>query len=108
MRRRPNTTPNSNGMSRGTHTHTHPHTHTHTQSRQVKEPNLEALCRGKTIYEPPRYMDVPTALRQLLEVEEARGEGAYGPDTRAVGMSRLGAPDQQVGLSRGEGAVDVR
>ncbi len=25
---------------------------------KVKEPNLEALCRGKTVYEPPRYMSV--------------------------------------------------
>jgi len=24
---------------------------------KVKEPNLEALCRGKTIYEPPRWVD---------------------------------------------------
>eukprot|EP00210_Caulerpa_lentillifera_P001770 g1700.t1 len=25
---------------------------------KVKEPNEEALCRGKTIYEPPRYMTI--------------------------------------------------
>ena len=63
---------------------------------KVKEPNLEALCRGKKVYEPPRYMTVNTAVAQLLEVEEARGEGAYGPETLAVGVSRLGAPDQQI------------
>jgi diphthine synthase len=63
---------------------------------QVKEPNLEALCRGKTVYEPPRYMTVNTALQQLLEIEEKRREGAYDASTLAVGMSRLGAPDQQI------------
>ncbi|KAI8470148.1 MAG: tetrapyrrole methylase [Monoraphidium minutum] len=63
---------------------------------KVKEPNLEALCRGKTIYEPPRYMTVNTALEQLLEIEAARGEGAYDDNTLAVGISRLGAPDQQI------------
>jgi diphthine synthase len=62
----------------------------------VKEPNLEALCRGKTIYEPPRYMSVKTALQQLLEIEEKRREGAYDASTLVVGMSRLGAPDQQI------------
>jgi diphthine synthase len=41
-------------------------------------------------------MTVNTAVQQLLEVEAARRGGAYGPDTLAVGMSRLGAPDQQI------------
>jgi hypothetical protein len=41
-------------------------------------------------------MTVNTAVEQLLEVEAARGGGAYGPDTLAVGISRLGAPDQQI------------
>ncbi|KAF6251057.1 tetrapyrrole methylase [Scenedesmus sp. NREL 46B-D3] len=63
---------------------------------KVKEPNLEALARGKTVYEPPRYMSINTALEQLLEVEQARKEGAYSEETLVVGMSRLGAPDQQI------------
>eukprot|EP00878_Enallax_costatus_P010765 GHUV01011242.1.p1 GENE.GHUV01011242.1~~GHUV01011242.1.p1 ORF type:complete len:273 (+),score=57.99 GHUV01011242.1:1343-2161(+) len=63
---------------------------------KVKEPNLEALARGRTVHEPPRYMTVNTALQQLLEIEQQRGEGAYGPDTLCVGMSRLGADDQQI------------
>jgi diphthamide biosynthesis methyltransferase len=29
---------------------------------------------GKKVYEPPRFMTVNTAISQLLEVEEARGE----------------------------------
>jgi diphthamide biosynthesis methyltransferase len=29
------------------------------------------------------------ALEQLLEVEQLRGEGAYGPDTLCVGVARL-------------------
>jgi diphthine synthase len=41
-------------------------------------------------------MTVNTALEQLLEIEDRRQEGAYGRDTLAVGISRLGAPDQQI------------
>jgi diphthine synthase len=41
-------------------------------------------------------MSINTALQQLLEVESTRQEGAYGPDTTAVGMSRLGSPDQEI------------
>ena len=48
------------------------------------------------MYEPARYMTVAQAVAQLLEVEEAEQGGAYGPDTLAVGVARLGSPDQQV------------
>lgn len=43
-----------------------------------------------------RYMTINTALEQLLEIEESRKEGAYDSSTLAVGISRLGAPDQQM------------
>ena len=52
------------------------------------------------MYEPPRFMSVNTALEQLLEVEEARGEGAYSPDTLCVGLARVGADSQQVERGR--------
>ena len=48
------------------------------------------------VYEPPRYMTVNTAIEQLLDIEESRGEGAYGPDTLCVGVARLGADSQQI------------
>jgi len=41
----------------------------------VREPNLEALMRGRTKYDPPRFMTVNTAVAQLLEIEAKRGEG---------------------------------
>ncbi len=76
------------------------------------------LARGRTVYEPPRYMTVNTvrgrshrlpvlgsgailttalcdhvmaaqAIDQLLEVEERRKEGAYDKDTMCVGIARL-------------------
>lgn len=65
---------------------------------KVKEPNLEMLARGKHVYEPPRYMSVSTAVEQLLELEERRGEGVCGPSTLGVGIARLGADDQVRGL----------
>jgi hypothetical protein len=43
-----------------------------------------------------RYMSIATALQQLLEVEESRQGGAYSPSTTCVGVSRLGAQDQQI------------
>lgn len=48
------------------------------------------------VYELPRYMTVAEAVAQLLEVEAAEGGGAYGPDTLAVGVARLGSPNQLV------------
>ena len=41
-------------------------------------------------------MTVNTAIEQLLEIEELRGEGAYGPGTMCVGVARLGSEEQQI------------
>lgn len=60
---------------------------------KVKEPTDESLARGKPVYLPPRYMTAFTAAAQLLEVEAARREGAYGRDTVAIAVARVGAPD---------------
>jgi len=46
-------------------------------------------------------MSVAEAVAQLLEVEAAEGGGAYGPGTLAVGVARLGSPDQRVRRARG-------
>lgn len=61
---------------------------------KVKEPNIQALMRGRVEYDPPRYMGVDTCCQQLLEVEENRQEEAYTPDTPCIAVSRLGSPNQ--------------
>uniref|UniRef100_M4C0V3 Diphthine synthase n=1 Tax=Hyaloperonospora arabidopsidis (strain Emoy2) TaxID=559515 RepID=M4C0V3_HYAAE len=63
---------------------------------KVKEPDFEAMCRGRTVFLPPRFMTVNQALEQLLEIEEKRQEGAYTKDTMCVGMARLGQKDQTI------------
>lgn len=46
---------------------------------------------GRKIYEPPRYMSIPTAVEQLLSTEAARGAGILAPtDTLAIALSRVG------------------
>lgn len=55
---------------------------------------LTRLYRGRKIYEPPRYMSIPTAVSQLIEVEDLRKSGVLEPDkTLAIAMSRVGAQD---------------
>jgi diphthine synthase len=61
---------------------------------KVKEPDLEQLARGRTVYEPPRFMTIGQAARQLLEVERAQGLGVCTERTLAVGLARLGCPDE--------------
>lgn len=63
---------------------------------KVKEPTWESLCRGKKLYEPPRFMTINTAIEQLLEIEQNRGESAYNEDTNCVGLARLGSEDQKI------------
>jgi len=52
-------------------------------------------------------MTINTALEQLLEIEDKRKEGAYSPETLAVGMSRVGAPDQQIVAGGMQQLLDV-
>ncbi|KND02478.1 diphthine synthase [Spizellomyces punctatus DAOM BR117] len=59
---------------------------------KVKEQSIENLARGRKIYEPPRYMSIPTAITQLLSVTT----DAYSPTTIAVGLARLGSATQQI------------
>lgn len=62
---------------------------------KVKEPDFDAMARGKIVYLPPRYMTVNCASEQLIEAEETEGGGVYNAgETLCVGMARLGQKDQ--------------
>lgn len=64
---------------------------------KVKEPDFEAMTRGKQVFLPPRFMTVPTAASQLVEAEETLKKGVYNPETTlCVGLARLGQPTQQI------------
>lgn len=63
---------------------------------KVKEQSLENLARGRKIYEPPRFMTVAQCATQMLETEDIRPEGAYQPESLAVGVARLGSKDQRL------------
>lgn len=53
------------------------------------------IHRGRKIYEPPRYMSIPTAVSQLIETESSRGEGILNPSkTLAIALSRVGGGPQ--------------
>lgn len=64
---------------------------------KVKEPDFEAMMRGKTTFLPPRYMSVSVAAEQLLEAEETHSEQVYdGKKTLCVGLARMGQPAQKI------------
>ncbi|KAL1872804.1 hypothetical protein VTK73DRAFT_1275 [Phialemonium thermophilum] len=62
---------------------------------KVKEQSLENMARGRKIYEPPRYMTVGTCAKQMLEVEEEKGEGVYGLESLAIGAARVGGKTEK-------------
>jgi diphthine synthase len=62
---------------------------------KVKEQSLENMARGRKIYEPPRYMSVGTCAKQMLEIEEEKGEGVYGPESLAIGAARVGGKTEK-------------
>ncbi len=61
----------------------------------MKEQTKENLAKGLDIFEPPRFMSVTEAIKQLLEVEDARGEGVCTRDKWAIGLARVGQETQQ-------------
>jgi diphthine methyl ester synthase len=64
---------------------------------KVKEPDFQAMMKGRTEFLPPRYMSVSTAAEQLLEAEETHKEEVYnGNNTLCVGLARLGQETQQI------------
>ena len=63
---------------------------------KVKEQSLENLARGRKIYEPPRYMTAAQCVCQMLDIAEERHFDAYGPESLAVAVARLGAQDQKI------------
>ncbi len=64
---------------------------------KVKEPDFEAMTRGKQVFLPPRFMSIPTAASQLIEAEETLQKGAYNVETTlCVGLARLGQSTQQI------------
>lgn len=64
---------------------------------KVKEPDFEAMMKGKTKYLPPRFMTVNTAAEQLIEAEQIHGLRAYdGETTLCVGLARMGQETQMM------------
>ncbi|KXJ88277.1 tetrapyrrole methylase [Microdochium bolleyi] len=62
---------------------------------KVKEQSLENMARGRMVFEPPRYMTVAQCCEQMLEIEEDKKEGVYGPDSLAIGAARVGGKDEK-------------
>ncbi|KAI8958330.1 Diphthine synthase [Daldinia sp. FL1419] len=62
---------------------------------KVKEQSLENMARGRRIYEPPRYMTVGQCAQQMLEIEEEKKEGVYGPESLAIGAARVGGKTEK-------------
>ncbi|NWY74040.1 DPH5 synthase, partial [Erithacus rubecula] len=57
-------------------------------------------CRGRKIYEPPRYMSVNQAAEQLLAIIQNRRSQGEKPEitenTICVGLARVGALDEKI------------
>ena len=63
---------------------------------KVKEPTLESLARGKPVYLPPRYMTTKQAAEQLIETAANQENPAFGPETKCMGLARIGTATQLI------------
>jgi len=68
---------------------------------KVKEQSEENLCRGRKIYEPPRFMSTQQAAQQLMEIVENQSTDEAGAsrlklDSTVVGVARVGTDTQKI------------
>lgn len=78
---------------------------------KVKEPNLELLKRGITKMEPPRFMSVSQATKQLVAIthkrklqgndgdqqdEQSSSKGVLEDSTICIGLARVGGSTQKI------------
>lgn len=69
---------------------------------QLAERTTEGLIKNLPKYVPPRFLLIPQAIEELLEVEQARKQGVYTSDTWIVGVARLGSDSQKIVAGRME------
>lgn len=72
----------------------------------MKEKSLEALKRGKEVYDKPRFMSVSLASRQLLEIislrrnssdkDEKESVQIFNENSTCVGLARIGSETQSI------------
>ncbi|CAG2165248.1 unnamed protein product [Oppiella nova] len=68
---------------------------------KVKEQSIDAMIKGKVVYEPPRYMSVNIASKQLLEIIESKATDSYPNElfnekTVVIALARIGCDDQTI------------
>ncbi|XP_054162689.1 diphthine methyl ester synthase-like [Oppia nitens] len=64
---------------------------------KVKEQSIEAMMKRKVVYEPPRYMSVTVAAKQLLDIIEMRPQfptDLLNDTSVAIALARIGCDNQ--------------
>ncbi|KAM3956559.1 diphthine methyl ester synthase [Aphomia sociella] len=65
---------------------------------KVKEPTEESLTKKVRQYMDPKFMSVREAASQLIQIIKTKPDTGITVDSRAVGLSRVGAPDQLIAV----------
>lgn len=73
----------------------------------MKEKSVEALIKGRDVYEKPRFMSVSVAASQLLQVVREDSLKEVTEETTCVGLARVGSPSQQIRCSSLENMAHV-
>ncbi|KAJ8723911.1 hypothetical protein PYW07_007891 [Mythimna separata] len=65
---------------------------------KVKEPTEESLTKKVRQYMDPKFMSVKEAAEQLVQIIENNPDTGISKNSTAVGLSRVGATDQQIAV----------
>lgn len=65
---------------------------------KVKEPTEESLTKKIRQYMDPKFMSVKEAASQLVQIIENKSDTELSKQSTAVGLSRVGNPDQKIAV----------
>lgn len=74
---------------------------------KVKEKSIEAMMKGKLVYEPPRFMTASQAASQIVDcfkmesntigvTGDSNIEHSFSPNSFCIGLARVGSDDQTI------------
>ena len=73
----------------------------------MKEQSIEAMMKGKVVYEPPRYMSVSVAAKQLIEIISSKPNDLISEDSSVIGLARIGSESETIKFCKLKDMVDV-
>ncbi len=77
------------------------------QDIKVKEQSIEALMKGKIVYESPKFMSVNIAGSQLLDIINSKQNELINENSVCIALARIGSDNQTIKSCKLKQLLDI-